>query len=75
MIAGARTANTTACAMSAGVDERPSGVLACAAAKPASVCSPEGSVMPGATPTTRTRGASARASSTVASFSALFDSV
>ena len=40
-----------------------------------SLMGPEGSVMPGATPTTRTEGASACASSVVAAASAALESV
>ena len=66
----------TARATSSGDDERPSGVMRCARSKLASsIAVPDTSVTPGATPTTRTCGASACASSVVAASSAALDSV
>ena len=56
--------------MSSGVDERCSGVRRWAASNSASSMTPDSSVTPGDTPHTRSRGASAWASITVASDSA-----
>jgi len=61
--------------MSAGVDDRCSGVSVWARANSDSLIGPDTSVTPGATPHTRTRGASACASITVAACSAALDSV
>ena len=62
-------------AMSSGVDERSSAASRCAAANSASSIAPEITVMPGDTPHTRSAGASACASSTVACWSAALVSV
>ena len=75
MIAGDSIRKRTARAMSSGVDERCSGVIVCAAANSASLIGPDSKVTPGATPQTRTCGASACASITVAACSAAFDKV
>jgi len=70
VIAGDSSAKRTARAMSSGVDERFSGVSWCAATNCASVIGPDTSVTPGDTPTTRSTGARAWASITVAASSA-----
>ena len=75
VIAGDSSRKRTARATSSGVDERCSGVMRCARPKASASIGPDGSVMPGATPTTRSRGASAIASIVVAACSAAFDSV
>jgi hypothetical protein len=75
VMAGDSTRKRTARATSSGVDERSSGVIAWACVNSPWFMSPDSSVTPGATPATRTRGASACASSVVAASSAAFDSV
>ena len=75
VIAGDSIRKRTPRAMSAGVEERCSGVIWWAAANSAADIGPETSVMPGAMPHTRTRGARAWASITVAHCSAALESV
>src|SRR3954467_7567320 len=73
--AGALTIKRTACAMSSTVELRPRGAMPWARAKPSAVCSPLISVIPGATPHTRTLGARAMASSRVAPSRPIFATV
>ena len=75
MIAGDSSTKRTARAMSSGVDERCSGVSRCARSNSAALIGPDSSVTPGATPATRSTGASACASSVVAASSAALLSV
>src|SRR6218665_4002216 len=67
------SANSTAAATSPGVEERPSGLSRCNCANFCALSSALVSVRPGATPTTRTRGARARASMLAAASSAALD--
>ena len=70
-----QSVNFTVATTSSGVEDRPSGDSLCSCAKVSSSSMWLASVRPGATPTTRTRGASASASIGVAASSAAFDSV
>ena len=72
---GLSSRKRTACATSAGWTPRLSRLVACSAASRWASMSSLPSVSPGATPHTRTRGASAIASMVVADCSAAFDSV
>src|SRR5690606_10137890 len=69
------SAKATAAATSAGVDERPRGDCWCSCWNFSSVSRWLVSVSPGATPTTRTRGARASASMVLAASSAALDRV
>ena len=74
-MAGDSSRKRTAWAMSLAVDERCSGVRRWAVANSASSIGPDSSVTPGDTAHTRSSGASAWASITVASASAALDKV
>ena len=74
-MAGDSSRKRTARATSCGVELRCSGVMRCEASNSSPLISPDSSVTPGATPHTRTRGASACASSVVAASSAALDRV
>ena len=67
--------NTAAFAMSAGVEDFPSGVIWCAFEKPSFVWSPDGKDIPGAKPSTRKCGAKSIAKSSTEESSAALDSV